>query len=75
MPINFPNSPAVNDTYTFSGRTWQWNGNGWFLTSQSIGSLGYTGSIGYTGSAGYVGSASTTAGPTGYTGSKGDTGP
>jgi hypothetical protein len=29
MPISFPTSPAVDDTYVFSGITWQWNGRGW----------------------------------------------
>ena len=27
--MNFPTSPAVNDTYSFGGSTWQWNGTGW----------------------------------------------
>jgi hypothetical protein len=27
--MNFPTSPAVNDTYTFGGATWIWNGTGW----------------------------------------------
>lgn len=27
--MNFPTSPAVNDTYSFGGATWIWNGNGW----------------------------------------------
>lgn len=27
--INFPSSPVVNDTYTYNGRTWVWNGSGW----------------------------------------------
>lgn len=31
MPINFPSSPAVNDTYSYSGKTWKWNGDGWEL--------------------------------------------
>lgn len=35
MPLDFPASPGVNDTYTFSGRTWKWNGEGWQLTSDS----------------------------------------
>jgi hypothetical protein len=26
MPLNFPTSPAVNEKYTFAGRTWIWNG-------------------------------------------------
>lgn len=30
MPtIDFPTSPSVNDTYTFNGKTWKWNGSGW----------------------------------------------
>lgn len=29
MPINFPDSPSTNDTYTFNGRTWKYNGEGW----------------------------------------------
>ena len=31
MPLDFPASPSVNDTYTFSDRTWKWNGEGWQL--------------------------------------------
>jgi hypothetical protein len=27
--INFPKNPAVNDTYTFGTKTWQFNGIGW----------------------------------------------
>jgi hypothetical protein len=34
--INFPSSPALNATYTFNGRTWQYNGTGWqLLTTMS----------------------------------------
>lgn len=29
MAINFPAAPAVNDTYTYNTRTWQWNGTVW----------------------------------------------
>lgn len=29
--IDFPVSPALNDLYTFQGRTWIWNGSGWRL--------------------------------------------
>lgn len=29
MPINFPDSPLLNDTYTEGGRTWVWNGSVW----------------------------------------------
>lgn len=29
MPINFPDSPSVNDTYTVNGRNFVWNGSKW----------------------------------------------
>ena len=38
MAINFPASPTANQTYTFNGRTWTWNGVGW----QATGSTGLT---------------------------------
>jgi hypothetical protein len=38
MAINFPASPTTNQTYTFNGRTWTWNGVGW----QATGSTGLT---------------------------------
>jgi len=28
-PINFPDSPAVNDTFTEGGRSWTWTGTTW----------------------------------------------
>lgn len=31
MPLQFPSNPSVNDTYTFNGKTWVWNGDGWAL--------------------------------------------
>src|SRR6056300_908974 len=31
MPLNFPNSPSLNDTYTFGNKTWIWNGAAWKL--------------------------------------------
>lgn len=31
MPIDFPNSPAVNDTFTGAGKSWNYNGNAWIL--------------------------------------------
>lgn len=34
MPnINFPTSPALNDQYSFEGKTWTYNGTAWVLTS------------------------------------------
>lgn len=34
--IDFPNSPAVNDTYTVGSRTWKWNGVAWNLVERPI---------------------------------------
>jgi len=33
MPLDFPNSPSTNDTYSAGGRTWQYNGTSWILQS------------------------------------------
>jgi hypothetical protein len=33
MPISFPSSPTLNQVYTYSGRSWIWNGSQW----QSVG--------------------------------------
>ena len=36
MPLDFPNSPSVNDTYTSGTRSWQWNGTSWGLIASGI---------------------------------------
>jgi hypothetical protein len=36
MAINFPVSPSVNDTYTFNGKTWVWNGYAWNLKTTTL---------------------------------------
>ncbi len=36
MAINFPSSPSLNQTYTYEGRTWKWNGVGWQIFNSSI---------------------------------------
>lgn len=79
MPINFPNNPSLNDTYTEGNRSWVFNGVYWKATSLSTGytgSEGYTGSQGYTGSIGYTGSQGIAGeyAAVGYTGSQGYTG-
>jgi len=33
MPLDFPTSPSVNDTYSFGGKTWIWTGEYWGLSS------------------------------------------
>jgi hypothetical protein len=33
MPIDFPNSPTVNDVYSAGGRSWTWNGTSWVLNA------------------------------------------
>lgn len=36
MPnIDFPTSPAVNDTYTFGTKTWKWTGSAWISTTSA----------------------------------------
>ena len=36
MAIDFPASPALNDIYTYSGRSWIWNGSGWAANGTNI---------------------------------------
>ena len=36
MPINFPDSPTLNQTYTYANKTWQWNGYAWDLVGLSF---------------------------------------
>jgi len=37
MPIDFPDSPAVNDIYVYSGKSWVYDGTTWNLRSVSAG--------------------------------------
>lgn len=42
MALNFPNSPAVNDTFSSGGVTWKWNGSSWAnITGGPGGSTNY----------------------------------
>ena len=36
MALNFPSSPNTNATYSFSGKTWTYNGNAWNVTSETL---------------------------------------
>lgn len=33
MPLDFPASPSLNDTYSFGGKTWIWTGEYWRLNT------------------------------------------
>lgn len=33
MAIDFPNSPATNDTYTVNSKTWKYDGEKWIIVS------------------------------------------
>jgi hypothetical protein len=48
MTLDFPSSPALNDTYTKSGRTWVWNGSGWIVQPVTLTSGAVTTALGYT---------------------------
>ena len=51
MPINFPNNPATNDTYSYDTKSWMWSGSYW----KSLGGTDYVSSFnGLTGAVGGV---------------------
>jgi hypothetical protein len=56
MPLNFPDTPSLNQIYTSGSNSWQWDGTVWnALSSAQVGingSAGATGSVGATGPAG-----------------------
>jgi len=70
MPIDFPNSPALNDVHTVGNNSWKWSGTSWNLV-RSIGPSGPTGATGPTGPTGPSGAT----GLSGATGATGVTGP
>ena len=77
MPLDFPTSPALNEIYTFGGRSWIWNGTAWDVYSASpAGNTGATGPQGNTGATGPQGNTGATGpqGNTGATGPQGNTG-
>jgi hypothetical protein len=63
MPLNFPDSPTLNQIYTSGSNSWQWDGTVWNALSSSI--VGINGTNGVTGA----------TGPAGATGAIGPTGP
>jgi hypothetical protein len=73
VPIDFPNSPTLNETFTVGDQTWYWDGYVWRI-SMAQGATGPTGPIGPTGPTGPQGIQGVT-GPTGSVGPTGPTGP
>lgn len=81
MPLDFPNSPSLNQEYTYGSRTWKWNGASWeLITSGVLGPVGASGATGLTGASGIAGAtgtfgASGVQGASGARGATGSTGP
>lgn len=79
MSLNFPNSPSVNDLYTFNGKTWKWDGVSWISFGEFLpgpqGPQGDFGPQGPTGPTGPSGPSGGPMGPTGPQGPQGDFGP
>lgn len=68
MPLNFPDSPSLNQVYTSGSNSWQWDGTVWnALSSSVVGINGSNGSTGATGAAGVTGATGAT-GPQGPAG-------
>ena len=65
MPLNFPDSPSLNQVYTSGSNSWQWDGTVWNALSSA--QVGINGSVGATGATGSTGAT----GPTGATGAPG----
>jgi hypothetical protein len=45
MAMDFPISPSLNQTYTFSSKTWKWDGSVWKQQIQDAVSLGIGGPV------------------------------
>jgi hypothetical protein len=73
MAINFPSSPVLNETYSYGGNTWQWDGESW-VSVAGLGPQGPQGPQGVTGAQGPQGPQGT-IGPQGPQGSNGSDGP
>jgi hypothetical protein len=73
MPIDFPDSPSVNDTFLINSVVYTWDGVSW-NASVAPGDTGPTGPTGPRGEDGIIGVDGST-GPTGPTGLSGPTGP
>jgi len=73
MPIDFPNSPEIDDIFTQNSRAWIWNGTTWdtVQTNALVGPQGETGPQGPAGENGTFIEASTAL-PTSEDGNNGD---
>lgn len=36
MPLNFPDTPTLNQTFTSGSRTWSWDGTTWVLGGEFV---------------------------------------
>lgn len=45
MPVNFPDSPALNEVYAYESRSWKWNGKAWVAISAAYGPTGPAGAM------------------------------
>ena len=73
MPLDFPNSPSLNDLFQVGDSYFIWDGSGWSRVSGLVGPTGPTGPASTI--TGPTGPASNVTGPTGSTGPTGPTGP
>ena len=60
MPISFPSSPTLNQTYTYIDHTWKWNGTVWQSVGTLQGTQGTQGLQGIQGTQGIQGMQGTT---------------
>jgi hypothetical protein len=76
MPIDFPDSPSLNELFTVGDVTWYWDGTVWRISNSqgATGPTGPTGPLGPTGPQGIQGIQGIT-GPTGALGPIGPIGP
>jgi hypothetical protein len=68
MALDFPTSPALNEIYTYGGRSWQWNGTAWDVYTASGGLTQYVSKLnGLCGSINIAAGTSISVTPTGNT--------
>jgi hypothetical protein len=68
MALDFPTNPALNEIYTYGGRSWQWNGTAWDVYNASSGLTQYVSKLnGLCGSINIAAGTSISVTPTGNT--------